>query len=70
MPGQHEVQQDEIRPAGPDGLQGFFSGGRPENLVPLFFQIILEQFPDILFILHHQNGFFGHKFHRPVKIYK
>ena len=70
MPGKHEVQQDKIGPAVADGPQGFFSRGRPENLVPLFFQVILEQFPDILFILHHQNGFFGHKFHRPVNIYK
>jgi hypothetical protein len=52
---EHEVQQDQIGPAVSDGPQAFFSRGRPENLVPFFFQVILEQFPDILFILHHQN---------------
>ena len=52
----HEVKQDEIRLAGAGQLQPFLAVRCLNGGVAFLFQIVGEQFTDVLFVLDDENG--------------
>ena len=58
--GQHDVQEDQVRRLGLHGRQGILARRHAGNLIPLLQQVVADQFPDVLLVLHDEYGLLNH----------